>query len=46
MEQYEHSLRAPVGPEWNTRDSYQKMTKPRVMTKLGTVINPLSAPFK
>ncbi|KAI8092752.1 small-subunit processome [Halteromyces radiatus] len=46
MEQYEHSLRAPVGKEWNTRDSYQKMTKPRVMTKLGTVIDPLSVPFK
>ncbi|ORZ12308.1 small-subunit processome [Absidia repens] len=46
MEQYEHSLRAPVGQEWNTRASYQNMTKPRVMTKLGTVIDPLSVPFK
>ncbi|KAI8379757.1 Utp14 protein-domain-containing protein [Radiomyces spectabilis] len=46
MEQYERSLRAPVGKEWNTRDTFQKMTKPRVMTKLGTVIDPLSAPFQ
>ncbi|KAI7870389.1 small-subunit processome [Spinellus fusiger] len=45
MEQYERSLRAPVGKEWNTRDVFQKMTKPKVMTKLGTVIDPLSAPF-
>ncbi|ORX55819.1 small-subunit processome [Hesseltinella vesiculosa] len=46
MEQYEHSLRAPVGKEWNTTDIHRKMTKPRVITKLGTVIDPLSAPFK
>ncbi|KAF7724213.1 hypothetical protein EC973_001232 [Apophysomyces ossiformis] len=46
MEQYERSLRAPVGREWNTRETFQKMTKPRVMTKLGTVIDPLSAPFR
>ncbi|KAI7860159.1 small-subunit processome [Circinella umbellata] len=46
MEQYERSLRAPVGKEWNTRDTFQKVTKPRIITKLGTVINPLDAPFK
>ncbi|KAL0082960.1 small-subunit processome [Phycomyces blakesleeanus] len=46
MEQYERSLRAPVGKEWNTRETFQKMTKPRVITKLGAVIDPLSAPFK
>ncbi|KAG0180067.1 hypothetical protein DFQ29_001288 [Apophysomyces sp. BC1021] len=46
MEQYERSLRAPVGREWNSRETFQKMTKPRVMTKLGTVIDPLSAPFR
>ncbi|KAI9285465.1 small-subunit processome [Umbelopsis sp. AD052] len=45
-EQYERSLRAPLGKEWNTTDSFQKMTKPRVMTKLGRVIDPLKAPFK
>ncbi|KAH8552611.1 small-subunit processome [Umbelopsis sp. PMI_123] len=45
-EQYERSLRAPLGKEWNTTDTFQKMTKPRVMTKLGRVIDPLKAPFK
>jgi U3 small nucleolar RNA-associated protein 14 len=45
MEQYERSLRAPIGKEWNTRDTFQKMTKPRVITKLGQVIDPLKAPF-
>ncbi|KAI8887091.1 small-subunit processome [Backusella circina FSU 941] len=45
MEQYERSLRAPIGKEWNTRDTFQKMTKPKVITKLGQVIDPLKAPF-
>ncbi|KAI9363267.1 small-subunit processome [Pilaira anomala] len=45
MEQYERSISQPVGNEWNTRQSFAKMTKPRVLTKLGKVIDPLSAPF-
>ncbi|KAI9323566.1 small-subunit processome [Dichotomocladium elegans] len=46
MEQYERAMRTPVGKEWNTRNTFQKMTKPKVLTKLGTVIDPLHAPFK
>ncbi|KAG0240366.1 Utp14 protein-domain-containing protein [Mortierella sp. GBAus27b] len=45
-EQYEQSLRTPVGKEWNTNASFQKMTLPRITTKLGTIIDPLTAPFK
>ncbi|KAG0009830.1 hypothetical protein BGZ80_002014 [Entomortierella chlamydospora] len=44
--QYEQSLRAPVGKEWNTNATFQKMTMPRITTKLGKIIDPLSAPFK
>lgn len=44
--QYEQSLRAPVGKEWNTNATFQKMTLPRITTKLGAIIDPLSAPFK
>ncbi|KAF9358269.1 hypothetical protein BGX26_002137 [Mortierella sp. AD094] len=44
--QYEQSLRAPVGKEWNTNSTFQKMTLPRITTKLGKIIDPLSAPFK
>ncbi|KAI1320940.1 hypothetical protein EDD11_009263 [Mortierella claussenii] len=44
--QYEQSLRAPVGKEWNTNATFQKMTLPRITTKLGKIIDPLSAPFK
>ncbi|KAH7049810.1 small-subunit processome [Linnemannia elongata] len=44
--QYEQSLRTPVGKEWNTNATFQKMTLPRVTTKLGKIIDPLTAPFK
>ncbi|KAF9355937.1 hypothetical protein BGX34_010178 [Mortierella sp. NVP85] len=44
--QYEQSLRTPVGREWNTNSTFQKMTLPRITTKLGTIIDPLTAPFK
>ncbi|KAI9485688.1 MAG: small-subunit processome [Benjaminiella poitrasii] len=45
MEQYERSISTPLGNEWNTRQTFNKLTKPRVLTKLGKVIDPLKAPF-
>lgn len=42
--QYERSLRLPVGPEWTTKETFQGMTKPRVMVKQG-VIGPMSRPM-
>ncbi|PGH19874.1 hypothetical protein AJ80_03793 [Polytolypa hystricis UAMH7299] len=39
-EQYERSLRLPIGPEWTTKDTFQQATKPRVMVKQG-VIKPM-----
>lgn len=45
-EQYERSLRMPVGQEWTSRETHQKLTMPRVITKQGVVIDPLKAPFK
>jgi U3 small nucleolar RNA-associated protein 14 len=45
MEQYERSISTPVGSEWNTRQTFLKLTKPKVITKLGKVIDPLKAPF-
>ncbi|KAL1920156.1 uncharacterized protein VTP21DRAFT_1302 [Calcarisporiella thermophila] len=41
-EQYEQALRAPLGKEWNTNAVFQQMTMPRVTTKAGTIIDPLS----
>ncbi|CAN3370494.1 U3 small nucleolar RNA-associated protein 14 [Diutina catenulata] len=45
-EQYERSLRMPLGQEWTTRDTHQRMVMPKVVTKQGEVIDPLKAPFK
>ena len=45
-EQYERSLRMPIGQEWTSRASHQKLIKPRITTKPGQVIDPLKAPFK
>ena len=43
-QQYERSLRLPVGPEWTTKETFQGMTKPRVLIKPG-VIAPMSKPM-
>jgi U3 small nucleolar RNA-associated protein 14 len=45
-EQYERSLRMPIGQEWSTRESHQNLIKPRVIIKPGLVIDPIKAPFK
>ncbi|KAJ9151235.1 U3 small nucleolar RNA-associated protein 14 [Pleurostoma richardsiae] len=42
-EQYERSLRLPLGPEWMTKESFQDATKPRVIVKQG-VIAPMLKP--
>ncbi|KAI5299260.1 hypothetical protein KEM55_002398, partial [Ascosphaera atra] len=43
-QQYERTLRLPVGPEWTTKETFQKATKPRVLLKQG-VIKPLQKPL-
>jgi U3 small nucleolar RNA-associated protein 14 len=42
-EQYERSLRLPMGKEWVTRETFHDGTKPRVIMKPG-VIAPISRP--
>ncbi|KAJ5824033.1 Small-subunit processome Utp14 [Penicillium robsamsonii] len=44
-QQYERSLRLPLGPEWSTKESFQSGTKPRVMIKQG-IIKPMSKPMQ
>ncbi|KAH9837381.1 Utp14-domain-containing protein [Rhodofomes roseus] len=39
--QFERSLEAPLGTEWNTRLGFQRATLPRVVTKPGQIIAPL-----
>eukprot|EP01135_Chromosphaera_perkinsii_P003333 Nk52_evm33s240 gene=Nk52_evmTU33s240 len=40
-EQFENSLRNPLGKEWNTVASSKKLTQPKVSTKAGRIINPI-----
>ncbi|NXU49037.1 UT14A protein, partial [Turnix velox] len=42
-QQFEQSIRAPLGTTWNTQRSFQKLTAPRVITRQGHIIQPLSA---
>lgn len=43
--QYEKSLRLPVGREWSTNENFLNATKPRVLMKPNTIIQPLRAPM-
>ncbi|KAF1586331.1 hypothetical protein FQV11_0005664, partial [Eudyptes moseleyi] len=42
-QQFEQSIRTPVGPTWNTQRAFQKLTAPRVVTRAGHIIQPISA---
>ncbi|EED16750.1 small nucleolar ribonucleoprotein complex subunit Utp14, putative [Talaromyces stipitatus ATCC 10500] len=43
-QQYERSLRQPIGPEWSTSDTFHESTKPRVLIKQG-IIRPMQRPL-
>ena len=40
-EQYERSLKNPIGNDWNTVETFRKNVKPEVLTKAGTIIPPV-----
>ncbi|KFW05711.1 U3 small nucleolar RNA-associated protein 14 A, partial [Fulmarus glacialis] len=42
-QQFEQSIRTPVGPTWNTQRAFQKLTAPRIITRAGHIIQPISA---
>lgn len=44
VEQYEKSIRTPLGPDFNTMTAFQQITKPAVIVKQGAIIKPLSNP--
>ncbi|XP_058239511.1 U3 small nucleolar RNA-associated protein 14 homolog A isoform X2 [Hemibagrus wyckioides] len=39
--QFEVCMRSPVGQTWNTQNSVKKLTAPKVVTRLGSIIEPL-----
>ena len=41
-DQYERVIRMPLGKEWNAQGVHRERIKPKVVTKLGTVIKPLT----
>ncbi|KAL6039746.1 hypothetical protein STEG23_009692 [Scotinomys teguina] len=42
-QQFERTIQNPVGCTWNTQRAFQKLTVPKVSTKLGHIIKPLKA---
>ncbi|NXE13827.1 UT14A protein, partial [Lophotis ruficrista] len=42
-QQFEQSIRTPLGATWNTQRAFQKLTAPRVVTRAGHIIQPISA---
>ncbi|KAJ3220712.1 hypothetical protein HK099_004062 [Clydaea vesicula] len=45
-EQYEKTIRLPLGKEWQTSDTFQKLNKPKISTIDGKIIHPLSSKLK
>ncbi|KII93102.1 hypothetical protein PLICRDRAFT_87528 [Plicaturopsis crispa FD-325 SS-3] len=43
--QFERTMETPLGTEWNTRVGFQRGTLPKVVKKMGTIINPLEKMF-
>eukprot|EP00811_Abedinium_folium_P001133 NODE_11037_length_1312_cov_5.508017.p1 GENE.NODE_11037_length_1312_cov_5.508017~~NODE_11037_length_1312_cov_5.508017.p1 ORF type:complete len:285 (+),score=68.78 NODE_11037_length_1312_cov_5.508017:433-1287(+) len=39
--QYNDQLRMPLGPEWNTPNSFAERVKPKLFVKIGAVVTPL-----
>ena len=41
VKQFESSIRQPIGKTWNPETAFKDLVKPKVVTRLGTVINPI-----
>ena len=39
--QFERSIRNPVGPQWNTATAVKELTRPKVSTLPGVIIDPI-----
>mmetsp|Transcript_55110 Transcript_55110/g.75752 ORF Transcript_55110/g.75752 Transcript_55110/m.75752 type:complete len:80 (+) Transcript_55110:1759-1998(+) len=39
--QFEAAMAMPIGKEWNTHESYNRLIQSDVITKAGTIIKPL-----
>ena len=39
--EYHRAMRQPLGPEWNTASTFREGVEPKIVTKPGTIIEPL-----
>lgn len=46
MEEYERSLRMPLGQEWNASHVVTRLTQPEVKKRAGRIIEPIAQPMK
>ncbi|XP_078489346.1 LOW QUALITY PROTEIN: U3 small nucleolar RNA-associated protein 14 homolog A [Ciona intestinalis] len=42
MEQFERTITRPIGGTWNTPHTVKEMTKPKVVTQIGAIIDPMN----
>ncbi|XP_052026761.1 U3 small nucleolar RNA-associated protein 14 homolog A [Apodemus sylvaticus] len=42
-QQFERTIQSPIGSTWNTQRAFQKLTAPKVVTKPGHIIKPITA---
>lgn len=42
-QQFERTIQNPIGSTWNTQRAFQKLTAPKVVTKVGHIIKPIKA---
>ncbi|RWS09409.1 U3 small nucleolar RNA-associated protein 14 A-like protein, partial [Dinothrombium tinctorium] len=42
VSEFEKRVRNPIGPNWNSEIAFRSMTEPKVLTKMGKVIEPMS----
>jgi U3 small nucleolar RNA-associated protein 14 len=43
---YEKAMRHPIGKEWNPQETFKKMVEPKVKTKAGVIIAPITRKIK
>lgn len=41
VDDFESSIRHPLGREWNPETSHKVLVEPKVVTKIGTIIAPI-----
>ncbi|KAJ1976753.1 hypothetical protein H4R34_003857 [Dimargaris verticillata] len=44
IEEYQQSMQLPLGRDWNTYSVHSKLVKPKAITQMGTIIDPMKAP--